>query len=548
MLTHCVSIIDLLSSHFRAALTSCGWAGKFSLVNVIMECEDLGEFERSAALSVWHGDIGAAVDALERGATFVRGQVSGDGSWRKRGALAAPQYAELLELVALCIAGYRAGDEKSSSSSVWRRSCSNLMQRLHLANSAYTVNRTSYLRVMLRFLMSLGASTGYDEVLGDWSLSLGDRVAFACRFLPRTELKQFLTSCIETCQASGNCEGLVITGVEKEGIRILQAYVDLCADVQTAALVTSRVILPPDWMLERAICLEWLESYRSLLNAWQMWQSRAMFDVDRADLLRKVKARPGGTSAAATAAPAAAPVAKGPVAAHNFQSRTRSGMVGRSRGSSGGSGGARPPVDPDVQASVPAQVDARCNYCNAPLALRSQDAQSRGSQFLAKLKPVLSCCPQCRKPLPRCAICLLSLGTLNPYMELLGKGGQSPGVGVGGGSGGGGSSSSHPIAGVVGGGGDMGSLASLPFAEWFTWCVRCKHGGHAHHWIGWFAKHEVCPVAGCGCQCQFDAVQQLQRPSLLPPAAAPAVLGTASQQPPDGAAVVITGAHPQNNI
>ena len=56
----------------RAALTSCGWAGKFNLVNVLGECEDLEEYERGAALAVWHGDIEAAVGTLERGAEAIR--------------------------------------------------------------------------------------------------------------------------------------------------------------------------------------------------------------------------------------------------------------------------------------------------------------------------------------------------------------------------------------------------------------------------------------------------------------------------------------------
>jgi hypothetical protein len=58
---------------------------------------------------------------------------------------------------------------------------------------------------------------------------------------------------------------------------------------------------------------------------------------------------------------------------------------------------------------------------------------------------------------------------------------------------------------------DLSSLASLPFAEWFTWCLRCRHGGHAHHWLGWFAKHDVCPVSGCDCRCQFDGIRAMNR-------------------------------------
>lgn len=151
--------------------------------------------------------------------------------------------------------------------------------------------------------------------------------------------------------------------------------------------------------------------------------------------------------------------------------------------------------DPDIQASVPAQLDARCNYCNSSLGLKNQDKNA--SQWLSKMKPVLSCCQHCRKPLPRCAICMLPLGALNPYMELTKRRGA-----------GGTGSSIAPSD-------DLSSLASLPFAEWFTWCMRCKHGGHAHHMVGWFSKFSVCPVSGCDCKCQFDGIQKLNRPALV---------------------------------
>ena len=190
-----------------------------------------------------------------------------------------------------------------------------------------------------------------------------------------------------------------------------------------------------------------------------------MFDVDRAELLRKVKARGAGNTNAGML------VGSGP----------NRRVVGR-----------RPRApDPDIHAAVPSQLDARCNYCDAPLGPRNQSGVT--NQWLSKVKPVLSCCPQCRKPLPRCAICMLSLGALNPYVELT-KERARPGR------------SQHPE--------DLSSLGNLPFAEWFTWCMRCKHGGHAHHLVGWFSKHDVCPVSGCDCCCQFDGMPQLRRPAL----------------------------------
>lgn len=473
---------------FSVALTSCGWAGKRdALTDVLRSCEELGEFERSAALAVWHSDIGAAVDALQRGASSIRELVlPPDNKPTKEtkelffNTQVSTQYAETLELVALCIAGYRSGPSSiasSSESQVWLRACANLLKRSDLTGALSTTSRVAYLRSVLKFLMAIGTGSdnAHQEVLGDSTLSLCDRVGFGCRFLARKDLELFLKKCIVGCQKYGNVEGIMITGIGKEGVTILQSYVDRHADVQTAALVTSRVILPADWKYERMICAEWLDAYRSLLNSWQMWQSRAMFDVDRAKLLRQVKLRQQQRDGMLTTSGGSGK------AAGTYHGRRISAMQ------YGKMPNMRRP-DPDIQAAVPAQLDARCNYCSSSLGLTRQD--SHANQWLSKMKPVLSCCPQCRKPLPRCAVCLLPMGVLNPYCELTKDRGrrQTPD--------------------------DLSSMTNMPIAEWFTWCMRCGHGGHLNHLVGWFANHDTCPVSGCNCPCQFDGIHKLDRPAL----------------------------------
>lgn len=64
----------------------------------------------------------------------------------------------------------------------------------------------------------------------------------------------------------------------------------------------------------------------------------------------------------------------------------------------------------------------------------------------------MSSCPNCRKPLPRCAICLMHMGTTT--------GDQCNSDGDG--------------------------LKLVDFSHWFTWCQTCRHGGHASHMIHWF--------------------------------------------------------------
>jgi hypothetical protein len=442
------------------------------------ECEENGEYERSAALAVWHGDIGAAVEALQRGADAYR-------SNQKKSSSARRKHAEILELVALSIAGYRGNDPNSASSGIWRKACASLLRRDELSKSASKSGGVIYLRHLLKFLMTIGIDNSHKEVLEDESLSLCDRVAFACHFLPRDDLMLFLDKCMNECQKTGNVEGVSITGIEKLGVKILQSYVDAYGDVQTACLITSRVVFPGDWQTERRVCGEWLHAYRTLLNFWQLWLSRAMFDVERADVLRKFKLRLSEGSSATTS------IGK-------QSNRRLIPLLGRRT--------SQRVFDPDVQASVPAQLDARCNYCSASLCLRKQDGQA--NPWLSKMKNILSCCPQCRKPLPRCAICMLSLGALNPYAELTKArsmiSNSSANIG---------SSNIGNLLNKPQTPDDLSSLANLPFAEWFTWCMRCKHGGHAHHMVGWFSTHEVCPVAGCDCTCQFDGIHRLKRKS-----------------------------------
>jgi WD repeat-containing protein mio len=456
-----------------AALAVCGWAAKADLASLMAECEALGDYERSAALAVWHGDIGAAVEALQRGADFIRSHFL-DGR-TQRDPRQSLQYAETLELASLSVAGYRGNDQKSAQSAVWRRACSGVLDRSDLSGKSVSSTRTAHIRCALQFLLAVGLDDKHNGLLGDATLALSDRVAFACRFLERSSLKKFLEQSIEQCKDTGNVEGLTITGVDKHGVQILQSFVERHGDVQSATFVTSRVIFPPEWSDERRVCAEWLDIYRALLNTWQMWQSRAMFDVDRAELLRKIKSRQISSAVANTGN-----------AIGNGPSR---------RGVSARRGGPRVP-DPDIDAAVPSQLDPRCNYCDAPLGLRNQ--ASAPNPWLQKVKPVLSCCPQCRKPLPRCAICMLSLGVLNPYLELTKERPRS----------GRGTPQLQPTD-------DSSSMGNLPFAEWFSWCIRCKHGGHAHHLVGWFSKHSICPVSGCDCRCQFDGMPTLTRPALL---------------------------------
>ena len=214
---------------------------------------------------------------------------------------------------------------------------------------------------------------------------------------------------------------------------VLHYFSPAAAANSFSSFIISRVVLPLDWTNERRMCAEWLENYRLLLNGLQMWHSRAAFDVGRFEHLRRLKQGGGITLA---------PGGRHSALAKKQQQKDKA----------------------QTNNNFPPQLWARCNYCNASLPLSKLRRQEGiANSWLSRQKPVLSCCPQCKKPLPRCSICLLSLGCLNPYMELQRERNQYPRSGSGGGSGG-------NIQGME----DLSGLASIPFATWFSWCMRCK--------------------------------------------------------------------------
>lgn len=127
----------------------------------------------------------------------------------------------------------------------------------------------------------------------------------------------------------------------------------------------------------------------------------------------------------------------------------------------------------------PKQVHLQCLRCNRNFAkpvgqLAAGSANGSGSsggplllkQFnklqMNKLaQSDIVCCVHCGAPFPRCLVCLLTLGT--PLPE--------------------------------------GDAGTGKFREWFSFCLSCNHGCHAHHAEEWFRKHYVCPVPLCNCRC-----------------------------------------------
>ncbi|XP_070388713.1 GATOR2 complex protein MIOS isoform X1 [Dermacentor albipictus] len=272
-----------------------------------------------------------------------------------------------------------------------------------------------YLQAMFAFLTA--ADDSYTELLQDCNMAIEDRVAFACLHLTDAKLLEYIDGLAEALVEKGNLDGVLLTGMSEEGSQLLQRYLDRTGDVQTVSVAALQSYPSPLSSSPRAQL--WVDHYRHLLDQWQLWYQRCQFDCQW-------------------------------VRQH--------------------------------AASVPAQqVLVSCNFCSLAASPYLQMLQggrhhqgNKGTHLTtatSQNKTKVTCCPHCRKPLPRCALCLTNMGT--------------------------------PAGSVWRGsneqGDESGKLAE--FSTWFTWCQSCRHGGHAVHLIDWFRDHADCPVTGCNCKC-----------------------------------------------
>uniref|UniRef100_A0A0R3S432 Zinc_ribbon_16 domain-containing protein n=1 Tax=Elaeophora elaphi TaxID=1147741 RepID=A0A0R3S432_9BILA len=85
-------------------------------------------------------------------------------------------------------------------------------------------------------------------------------------------------------------------------------------------------------------------------------------------------------------------------------------------------------------------------------------------------------CPHCLKPLPKCILCRRHMGS---YVQ----------------------TECH----------ELGHLSS-----WFTWCQKCRHGGHMAHLWHWFSGHAECAASGCLCNCKMEDIDMVRSNVDLP--------------------------------
>lgn len=365
-----------LSAQRDSALVLCGWsfANDGCSLEDFIKREELAErYERAAAVSVFRGDLRRGIMTLTDGATLARQQAN-------------EERASQLQLIALSLSGYSPRDCK-----LWHHTC--LQLKSHVSSP--------YLRAVFNFLSNSGRDD-FRDITSDSDISLQDRVAFACTYLDDSKLQAYIATLMKGLVTRGDISALFLTGLPADGLTLLKNYVNQTGDVQTACLVAGQVMSS---VIKDKTVHAWFQGYRGLLDQWQMWKERAVFDSQR----------------------------KGRDASFK----------------------------PQRQAAV------TCHFCSKTITGDSLRQDRRGQHIASSRKS--SSCPSCRKPLPRCALCLL---------HMVATGSRQPGD----------SGTSY--------GGQSGV-----FGQWFTWCQTCRHGGHANHIAQWFSSHKECPVTGCSCNC-----------------------------------------------
>lgn len=425
------------------AIRMCGWwntmgtAGgnyttdseKKNFENALRNLENAGEYEKAAALAIFHLDLERGLLALSQGAKQPNDANSHLG------------------LIALALSGFsyslQGADTAKTSQNLWKKTYTEgLKEQI----------KSPYLQAAFVFLSAAHDSesglSSLRSILFHQGIQLRERVAFGCRFLPDKDLSVFLSECSQKGLETGTLDTLLLTGLGNQGIVLLQNFVDRTSDVQTAALLAcfSAAYFPAVDQKPK----QWVSLYTELLNTWKLWTIRSKLDVARATLTAKVK--------------------------KSISSATPSSKMSSTS-------------EDDPGAEFEPQVYLRCAYCGQSLSRpdmsvtdrRTGNRLGRNYGRLFQSTARLRGCPACKKPLPRCALCLEPFDCATTY--------TAP------------RTSAEDDLEV------SDNSAANPFSKWMTWCQSCRHGGHVEHLAEWFSSHNECPVVDCTCRCiSLDSV------------------------------------------
>lgn len=272
----------------------------------------------------------------------------------------------------------------------------------------------------LRAIYTVISTGDMKSIVNETSLPLRDRVGVALHNLDDTELPNWLNRQTTEAIETGDIEGLVLTGISDPFVNLLTKYIERFGDYQTATLLIH--FAAPLYITDYRVD-QWRADYQDLHNRNRLFIQRCHYDVGSTKL-----------------------------------SRNRQGIS---------------EIKPQ-----PRQVTLRCTHCDSQFAndLDNTSMAPKASSDLSISRNALHsskahagiCCPKCGKHLPRCGICLLTLGMPRSDKDI-----------------------------------SIGDRLSK-LKNFMSFCMKCDHAFHADHARGWFKVHNECPVPECHCACNVD--------------------------------------------
>ena len=437
-------------------LKICGWGSDDAeLSRFLHELEKEGDYERAAAIATFCLQIRKATEILQRGGSKSNyNKLGSSGESSQNGGSTHD-----LGVVAMALSGF--SEERSGS--LWRE----------MVSSSHKDMSNPYLRAMFTFLLAVSTTGGnsnpnenlFTAVL-DEDIITSDKIAFSSLHLPDQKLLWYVNEYWRNVLDKGDLSGFYICGgSSQESIALLQKFVDKTGDLQTASWLAIKALTPE--LIKGEQVRFWIDCYKNLLDSWGLYIARIKLDNALNDV--------GASSNQEYQIYIACTYCQSTICRSDAQIKRH---LTNSQGNSNGTDTSAPPHMKDDQRSKRP----------IPGTPKSQNQNQQGGNPVARYRSAaIACsqsnirnemCPSCRKPLPRCAICLLNMGTLSGLVETkrqtFNKQRRQ----------------------------NMQNEQKLtPFDKFFTWCQFCHHGGHAKHILDWFSTHLMCPVFKCGCRC-----------------------------------------------
>ena len=308
----------------------------------------------------------------------------------------------------------------------------------------------------LRAISSIIATGDWASIANQRSLPLRDRTFVAVRTFSDEKLTAWLEEETSAAAEAGDVEGIVLTGITDPLVDLLARYVQKFHDYQTATLLLS--VCAPKFIDDiRATAMR--SAYRAYLQRHHAFFLRAKFDVESTKR-SKHHGRPTLPTPARQITLRCV-YCDAETSLQQYQSSQLAGYSLPSASSTPGSAGNN--SSGILNGSVP----------SIPGSVVGRTAEPQ-NPFTEKMVGAGVSCPNCKRHLPRCVVCLEVVGTPR---------------------------SDRP---------EQAADPEIRLAARFpTFCLKCEHVLHLDHARRWFARHQECPVPECRCKCNFRANPEL---------------------------------------